>query len=204
MSWVRILVDGYVKFLKCAAKPDQLIATSTTTLIEDSGFRVVIDPGMDKRRLLRALKDEGLGVEDINYVGLTHHHPDHCALSSMFTNARIVDWKWVYSWDGSMRKHTGVVPNTRIRILETLGHSFEDCSFIVRDKKLGVVAIVGDLWWWDEGSRQVTTRAELLKHPDPYSADITRLRESRKLILSIADYVIPGHGKAFSIEPNTQ
>jgi glyoxylase-like metal-dependent hydrolase (beta-lactamase superfamily II) len=39
-----------------------------------------------------------------------------------------------------------------------------------------------------------------MNHRDPYVKDKEKLKESRKKILEIADYVIPGHGKMFKVE----
>ena len=35
---------------------------------------------------------------------------------------------------------------------------------------------------------------------DPYASDMKKLKESRKKLLELADYIIPGHGKMFKVE----
>jgi len=40
----------------------------------------------------------------------------------------------------------------------------------------------------------------LMEHKDPYMKNKEELMESRKKILDIADWVVPGHGKMFKVE----
>jgi hypothetical protein len=40
----------------------------------------------------------------------------------------------------------------------------------------------------------------LMERKDPYVKNESQLIESRKKILKIADYIIPGHGKMFKVK----
>lgn len=59
--------------------------------------------------------------------------------------------------------------------------------FVKTDK--GIVAICGDVFW-----------KENFPEDDPYASDKEKLKESRKKVLEIADWVIPGHGKIFKVK----
>ena len=73
----------------------------------------------------------------------------------------------------------------------------EHCSLIVEIKK-EVYVVAGDVFWWLENEKQEID----INKPDndPEHMDIQKLIESRKKILKIADYIIPGHGKMFRVK----
>jgi len=62
------------------------------------------------------------------------------------------------------------------------------------------VAIVSDVFWWSDEEEQKTDKESLMNHEDPYMKNKEELMESRKKVLEIADYIIPGHGKMFKVE----
>jgi len=127
MAKIKILIKGYVK-----EKGDNEFASSTTVLIREREFNIIVDPGMNRQMLLNALEKEGLFTGDINYVVLTHYHLDHSLLTGIFENAKILDSGEIYSWDGKIKSHNGKVPGTDIKIIKTPGHDLFDCSVLVR------------------------------------------------------------------------
>lgn len=72
MAKVKVLIEGYAKELKKG-----WVATSTTCLVTTGDKKIITDPGCNRKKLLEALKKEGLTTNDINYVFLSHCHPDH-------------------------------------------------------------------------------------------------------------------------------
>ena len=54
---------------------------------------------------------------------------------------------------------------------------------------IGTVVVAGDLWW----------RSDFTPRLDPMAWNQKILENSRKRILKIADYIIPGHGKMVAI-----
>ncbi|HUW21053.1 MAG TPA: hypothetical protein VMW41_00110, partial [Candidatus Bathyarchaeia archaeon] len=58
----------------------------------------------------------------------------------------------------------------------------------------------GDVFWWVDDEEQKIDKENLMIHQDPYMKNKEELRESRKKLLKIADYIIPGHGEMFKIE----
>jgi len=192
---VKILIEGYVK-----EENDEEFASSTTTLIQEKDLNIIVDPGMNRGLLLKSLEKEGLSSEKINYVILTHYHLDHSLLAGMFENAEILDDGSIYSFNGKIRDHEDKIPGTDIELIETPGHDPFHCSVLVNTEDLGKVIIAGDVFWWEDGQEQKTNKEDLLKHEDPYVKNKEKLMNSRKRILEIADYIIPGHGKMFQVK----
>lgn len=194
MAEVKVLIEGYVR-----EEGDVEFASSTTTLIKENGLKIIVDPGMDRKQLLDALEKEGLETSDIDYVILTHNHLDHSLLAGIFVNAKVLDNSEIYSWDGKIESHDGTVPGTKIELIDTPGHDASHVSVLVETEKYGKVAVAADVFWWADEEEQVTDEKSLMEHEDPYMKDEEQLIESRKKILGLADYVIPGHGKMFQV-----
>lgn len=176
---VVVLVEGYDRFPRVGA---------TITLVKAKYANIVCDPGLvkDRQLIVDALKSQGLEVEDITHVFLTHQHTDHTANAGMFPNARIVDAHGVYYGDhwgtlssGSKRLAPGV------EAVATPGHTNEDYTLFVETAD-GVYAIT-HAWWQSDMTPEV----------DPYAEAPNKLTESREDILGRADWIIPGHGGAF-------
>ena len=195
MAKVKILIKGYTR-----EKNGEEFASSTTILIQDNGLNIIVDPGMNRKALLGGLAKEGLETKNINFVVVTHTHLDHSLLTGIFENAKILDNSDVYSFDGKIGGHEGKVPNTDIEIIKTPGHDQFHCSVLVKTEDLGKVVIAGDVFWWADGEEQETDKQGLLEHEDPYVKDEKALKESRKRILNLADYIIPGHGEMFKVK----
>jgi len=195
MTEIKILIKGYAK-----EENDAEFASSTTTLIREGDLNIIVDPGMDRKLLLEALKKENLSLNKIDYVILTHYHLDHSLLAGIFENAKILDNDEMYSWSGKIERHGGKIPETNIKIIKTPGHDMFHCSVLAETKKLGKVAIVGDVFWWSDKEEQQTDKKSLIEHKDPYMKNKEKLMDSRKKILKIANYIIPGHGKMFKVK----
>lgn len=195
MAELKILIQGYAR-----EEDDVEKASSSTVLIKDSGKSIVVDPGMNKPLLLETLKKEGLTPKDIDYVILTHTHTDHMLLTALFENAKVVDTFSIHTFDGTTVDHEGFVPDTNIKLLNTPGHDFAHMCVIVETEDKGTVVIAGDVFWWADDEEQKTDNERLMSKEDPYMRDEAKLKESRKKVLELADYVIPGHGKMFKVE----
>ena len=191
MTEIKVLIEGYAKEIK-----NGWIANSTVVLVKSNGKNIIVDPGFDRKKLLNALKKENLKISDIDYVFLTHGHIDHSLLAGIFENAKIVDELYVYEKDAIVN-HNGIILNTDLKVIRTPGHKEDHCSLIVKiEKEIYVVA--GDVFWWLDNEKQEID----INKPDndPEHMNIQKLIESRKKILKIADYIIPGHGKMFRVE----
>jgi glyoxylase-like metal-dependent hydrolase (beta-lactamase superfamily II) len=195
MAIVKVLIEGYAR-----EEGDIEEASSTTTLIKENDLNIIVDPGMNRSLLLESLKKEKLSIKDVNYVILTHTHIDHCILAGVFEKAIILDDSSSYSFDGKIKGHAGKVPGTEIRIIKTPGHDQFHSSVIIDTEDLGKVIVAGDVFWWQDDEEQKTDEKGLMNHKDPYMKNEKQLIESRKKLLEIADYIIPGHGKMFKVE----
>jgi len=151
-------------------------ANSTTTLIENDGNYIIVDPGMEEEILKDALAAEGLTAEDINFVFLTHYHPDHILNICIFPDAN------------------GTPFGKNIEVMHTPGHTPEHSSLLVYINR-STYAIAGDLIWWAFPERE-----KMLNLPDPFAYDLDVLIKSREELLHKADFVIPGHGKMVKLE----
>ena len=191
MSKVKVLIEGYAKKTK-----DGWLASSSTTLIEDSGKKVIVDPGINRKLLLEKLREQGLTPNDIDVVFMTHYHPDHMFLASMFEKAVVVDGDTVYEKDNETG-YEGKVPGTNLEVILTPGHAHEHAALLAPTEK-GKIVVAADVFWWTDEEEQQTVNGEaLINKEDPFTKDWKALKESRKKVLKIADWIIPGHGKMF-------
>lgn len=191
MAGIKVLIEGYAKEIEGG-----LVASSTVTLVQEKGSNIIVDPGINRELLLKKLSEEGLESESINYVLLTHTHLDHCYLAGIFPEAKALDDEFLYGQDREC-EHGGTIPGTNLKIISTPGHDPFHCSLVVRTEK-GTTVIAGDVFWWKDDEEQDASSIEaLMSHRDPFVKDEKALEESRRKILEIADFVIPGHGKLF-------
>lgn len=193
MPEIKILVEGYA-----IEKQGNWIASPSTVLIKDLGLDILADPGSNKELLLKALEKENLEPEDIDIVFLTHHHLDHSLNIRLFPEKEIYDGYTISSGD-KMIAYSGNIPKTTVQVIQTPGHTKEHCSLLVKTKN-GKIAVAGDVFWWRNDEKQNTDRESLLKLADEFAWDWKELKKSRKKLLEIADYIIPGHGKMFKVQ----
>lgn len=194
MATIKVLIEGYAKELE-----NGWIASSTTCLITTEDKKIITDPGCNRQKLLEALREEGLTTDDIDYIFLSHCHPDHVLLAGIFEKAKYVtfDSNLIYDKD-LLTVFDKNVLGKDIEIVETPGHVLEHLSLLI-DTPQGKVAIAGDVIWWIDGEAQVVD-INKEDHSQAKGMNMEDLIESRKKLLKIADYVIPGHGKMFKVD----
>ncbi|KKR63349.1 hypothetical protein A2210_03420 [Candidatus Woesebacteria bacterium RIFOXYA1_FULL_40_18] len=190
MNKVKVLVEGYAK----VNSDGTWDATCSTTLIDTGKLKIIVDPGCDRELLLEALEKEGLKTTDIDYVFISHYHPDHCLLMGIFENATVFDSiQWQKGPVGGETPE--VLPETDIRLIKTPGHTLDHTSLLVNTDK-GKILVGADVFWWAENEEQ---KVDIEKHDD-FAEDMKTLKESRRKALEIADFIIPGHGKMFKVK----
>jgi len=193
MAEVKVLIEGYAKKLE-----NGWIASSTACLIYSESKKIITDPGCNRKRLLEALAREKLATGDIDYVFTSHAHPDHGMLAGIFENARHITWDSGLRYDGdSLTEYKSHDLGPDIEIIQTPGHMLEHISLLINTAE-GRIAIAGDAIFWLDGEEQVfdinkedPSQAKGLNHAD--------LVASRKKLIKLADYIIPGHGKIFKV-----
>lgn len=173
----KILQKGYVK-------DDGETVASTISLVLDEDVKLIVDPGMSKNRsgIIKELKDENLEPNDINYVFITHHHPDHTINIGMFPKATVIDFASTYKDDFWSEHEEDYKLTPNIKIVSTPGHTQEDASLVVRTDKGTIVFTHA---WYHE---------DMTPEKDQLAEDEVLLGKSRKKILKIADFIVTSHG----------
>lgn len=186
MAEVKILIQGFTNADTEGAEEER--TCPTITLIKDKGLNIVVDPGVleSQQVLVDKLKEEGLSIDDIDIVCITHSHIDHYRNIGMFPKAKTLEFFGL--WDGQTVDDWQEQFTDDIKIIKTPGHNYDAISLLVKTEK-GIVAVVGDVFW-----------KEGLPVEDEYATDPETLEQSRKKILELADYIIPGHGPMYKVE----
>ena len=187
LAEVKVLIQGYTNADSVATGGEEKTCCSIT-LIKDNKNLILVDPGVlaNQKILIDALKKENLTVNDINFVFLTHSHPDHYMNAGLFAKANQLEFYAL--WEGNVAKEWKQNFSENIEIIKTPGHEKTSLTFFVKTSK-GIIAICGDVFWKENFPNPPKN--------DPYADEPNKLVESRKLILKKADYVIPGHGPMF-------
>lgn len=195
MAKVKVLIEGYAKKLDKG-----FVASSTCCLIKSGDKIIITDPGCNREKLFSAFKKEGLTTDDIDFVFLSHCHPDHILLAGIFEKAKFVtfDANLMYDKDLMLEFDKNVLGGD-IKIIKTPGHVLEHLSLLVNISD-GKIAIAGDVIWWLDDEEQ-TLDINQKDHSQAKGMNMDELIKSRKKLLELADWIIPGHGKMFR---NTQ
>lgn len=177
---VRVVREGFFRWLEKRIEAD---VTCTSTYIEDGGKRIFVDVPNDgeEDEFLKTLALAGLDPKSIDIVVVTHGHPDHSGCLQLFPNAEYVAAG--VRWRGSRHRYwkEEALPLTDdVYVLKTPGHTDDSCSVIANTDN-GVVAAVGDLWWSLGDPKLLVV------------SDKAALAESRRRVLALADFIIPGH-----------
>ncbi len=186
MAKIKILIEGYTT-AEAKQQTGEERSCPTITLVKDKDITMIVDPGVleSQSMLTDKLKGENLNIDDIDIVCITHSHIDHYRNIGMFPKAKALEY-WGLWYENKVKDWNEQFTKD-IRIIKTPGHNYDGISLLVNTKE-GIVAIVGDLFW-----------KENFPIDDPYASDKEKLIASRKKILQIADWIIPGHGKMFRV-----
>ena len=188
---VKILVEGSTN-VDSIAETGKELTQPTITLVRDEDLVMVVDPGIleSQEVLVDALAEEDLTVQDVNVVCITHSHIDHYRNVGMFPNAKVLEYFGLWEKSGVESWAEDYTANIQIR--HTPGHDYTGITLFVTTGPEsgcpGVVAICGDVFW-EENSPNV----------DEYADEPKKLKQSRKNVLEIADYIIPGHADMYKV-----
>ncbi|MCX6759456.1 MAG: MBL fold metallo-hydrolase [Candidatus Nealsonbacteria bacterium] len=189
MAEVKVLIEGYTTADSVSSSGEEKTCP-TITLVRDGDIIMVVDPGVleNQKMLVDKLKKEGLTIDDVNVVCITHSHIDHYRNIGMFPEAKTLEYFGL--WDRNTVEDWKEQFTENIRIIKTPGHNYDSITLLVKTDN-GIVAICGDVFWKEDFPKD-----------DPYASDKEKLEESRKKVLEMADYIIPGHGKMFKVKNN--
>jgi glyoxylase-like metal-dependent hydrolase (beta-lactamase superfamily II) len=198
MAEVKIVIQGV------HSKPiDGKVQIGATATLIKSDKNILVDTGYfeDKEVLLSALAEEKLTADQIDIVIITHMHMDHVVNTYLFENAKIF-CKLRKDYIGQYHipkekclQRFELIDGTEIAkdvsILLTPGHTEDHMSVLVKTEK-GSVVIAGDAIA-DESFVDMSVKP-------PLTTDYIDYNESRKKIIAVADYIIPGHGDMFEVK----
>lgn len=134
--------------------------------------------------IINALARRGLRPQDIDTVINTHPHPDHCGNNHLFSHAL------------RMMLADGEIIAPGVWTMATPGHTLDSISIVVEAAKsfnvmASVLVIAGDA---------LPTLNNFLKGvPPALHVDRNLAISSMSRIIEIADIVVPGHDKPFSM-----
>jgi glyoxylase-like metal-dependent hydrolase (beta-lactamase superfamily II) len=193
MDEFQIIIKGYAQ----QEATGRWRATSTTTLISSGGKLVLVDPGMNPRELSAAFNAADINPDDIDIVTATHSHLDHSRNCRQFDKAKVLDLFSLYKAHKKTSEKI-YIPQTGIKVIFTPGHVDKHFALLFNTAG-GRYAIAGDVFWWEDDEVQKTDSISLIEHVDPVAKDQDILQASRKKLLGIADFIIPGHGDIFPV-----
>lgn len=194
MNQIKVLVEGFIK--ESGYSGYEL--TSTSVLVKTAKSKILCDPGLNRELLLKALDKEKLKPTDIDSIFLTHIHLDHSYLAALFPKAEVMTLKSVYK-KGIVEIQPEEIWETDLKILATPGHCLDHCSLLVPVNGK-TYAVAGDVFYWIADEDQLTDKSSLMAKKDTHAGvDPYSLEESRKALLKLADFIIPGHGKMFTV-----
>jgi N-acyl homoserine lactone hydrolase len=198
---VTVVVPGYLSYDKYHPELGQRAAESTATLIQVAGRTIVVDPGQEDEPLLNGLLAAGVRPQDVDTAIITHTHGDHYKSLRVLPNAApIASGPEVNAWRGRgspdkellaklVPTATGIAPG--VRLLLTPGHTPGSATVLVAQAGQ-LVAIVGDAidsldFFWR-------------REPSHNTLDSAAEKRNFELLASIADVIVPGHGRPFRLD----
>ncbi len=200
MAKVKVLIGGIQK----KNEDGSMRIGSTVTLIK-SDKNIIVDTGsfLEGKEVLRALKEEGLAPEDIGIVVLTHLHLDHTVNTYLFEKAKIY-CKFrsdpypgqAHSPENGCLKRIELTEGTEIAenvsIMSTPGHTNDMISILIETEDGKKIVIAGDA---------IPNESFIDESKQPELSDnLEQFNQSRKKILKMADYIVPGHGNIFEVK----
>jgi glyoxylase-like metal-dependent hydrolase (beta-lactamase superfamily II) len=203
MAEVKVLITGH----HAKDNENRPRIGSTVALIKGQ-CNIIVDTGsfLDKDTLIHELENEGLRPEDIAAVIITHLDLDHIVNTYLFNNAKVFckfrggeyPGQTHFPSEGRLER-TDLLKKDLIdkdvEIILTPGHA-EDMIPVIVNTAEGKVVVAGDAFpskEWIDFNRQ----------PSPLITDIEKFNQSRRMILEVADYIVPGHGEMFKVENKT-
>jgi N-acyl homoserine lactone hydrolase len=166
-------------------------ASSSVTLVESAGQRLLIDTGSprDCGALRATLEGMGVPVDSIKHLVNTHMHIDHVGCNHIFGNARTYAHTLESPPVGTIRITDTLTILPGVKIIPTPGHTAGSVTVFVESEKR--YAVCGDA---------IPTKDNYLRHVPPFiNVDPKLALRSMDAIVGSSDVIIPGHDAPFDV-----
>ena len=198
--------EGYAVYEKLAAARAVVgMTTFPNTVLLRGPKTILVDPGMhlQNQPVVKALAARGLGVDDLDFIALTHAHFDHAGACADVPGPVVVHELELDDPDWAMV--TGLLPSARLRLLSgdageltpgitwvrTPGHTEGGVCFRV-DTAEGLVVLAGDtIGPLRDDYERVAAGGQAGEGSDPVLAASWRAIASWRAALLIAGHVPP-------------
>lgn len=203
---VHVCREGY-----CNTLGNRTFTSACTITLICGKFNVLFDPGSpwDLGRLQGFLMERNLDSHDIHYVVCSHGHVDHVGGISNFPgatvfvgsdimrNGRTLPFKISPQNPFIIDDHVSRLfiwwLVDKVRVITAPGHSTNDVALVVENtRQYGTVVVAGDAFESEKDLSEPSLWRDI-------SVDPAKQEQSRSIILSIADYIVPGHGGMFKV-----
>ncbi len=183
---------------------------ATSTLIFDDKEKIIVDPSLPPEEMEKSLFDNsGIKPEEITKVFSTHNHYDHLVSPDLFKNAKwymsgidledlkenLEEYKkiWKPLDKDIVMQYTSAdeVLAEGITTVALPGHT-KGTTGLLFDAPEGKVLISGDSIMTNEFFQN--------KKPYFFCRDLEESENSIDKAVELADFIIPGHGNAFSVK----
>lgn len=189
---VHVLVEGYSRWVS----PIEHHAVASVTLL-CGRYNILVDTGGPHNgdEVLQGVLAVGVSPEQVDFVVITHPHPDHSGNINLFPNAQVIMAHEivrgpVFAIHNVFSTTTGLRLDERVHVVPTPGHS-QYCVSVFVDTSVGRVVIAGDVFENEDDFLRDSHYATL-------SEDIEAHKSSRARIAMWADWIVPGHGAMFA------
>ena len=195
---VNILQQGYCHTVNDPLKTN-FIADCSVCLITGKFRPILVDTSgpWNKKKLISNINELGFECKDIEWVVCTHGHSDHIGNLNLFDSAKFIVGYDIFknniyeSFDFKTENAVYSL-NNDVCVFATPGHTNADVSVLVKNTDKGSIVIAGDIFE-NENDFEDPTQWQSL------SENIEVQKKSRKNIINLADYIVPGHGKMFEV-----
>ena len=172
-------------------------ASSSVTLVQAHHRNILVDTAMrrDAQEVLDALARHDVEPGSVDMVVNTHGHHDHTGCNCLFEVAEFI----IHRLEGAARGACGPVRRVEggtelvpgVRVIETPGHTRGSIS---------VVAETPEGTWVMAGDALPTLDNYVAWLPPGIHFDPDVALASMRVIVEVADVVVPGHGAPFRTE----
>uniref|UniRef100_A0AC34FPF8 Metallo-beta-lactamase domain-containing protein n=1 Tax=Panagrolaimus sp. ES5 TaxID=591445 RepID=A0AC34FPF8_9BILA len=197
-AYVTLLREGFFHQIG----NNQYSFVASITLIRDSGKVILVDTGLatdinGRTDLIQKLSKLNIAPPMVDYVITTHGHPDHAGNTNDFPDSIHFQGNFIHFRtkfnisDLATSNSTNLTPN--VKLIKTPGHTAEDISVIVSNTdKYGTIAIAGDIFISDKD-------IDFPMMWKKFSHNLSQQEWSRRELICLANFIVPGHGKVFKI-----